>query len=515
MVQELSLSQKRDLMDAIAQNDSKIITLLESVPTGNLDFFMPDTQLSPFMLAIESNAMDAFEALIQAAHTRHMGTRIDTVNIYGMNALSTAVLNEQPEMVKKLIFLGASPLMPLIPGKKTVYNDSLPSSMREEAAYTRSSISLETGKHKSEIGLRMKEIDTQTPFSLAVDMNFSKSVLYMMPVIERETLTYQVRRLAEMPGRLEIFKLLVERCHQLDNSYNQKTPLIAACEAGEAEKVRLLIQHGANPSKDVEGYTPLMAAARHGNTEIITYLIPYLTKEQINHVYRGVTALGIAVWYKNEMAAIYLMDRGADLSIRLPGDRTLLRSAVEFNLPRLGKVLLEQKKTLFQQEKAILSLWTAIRLKRNQFVCLLCDAGVDVNIANRRGVTPFALAVSCGNWEAALELYCAGANINTPDEKGVTPLHRCIKRGKKNAIKWLIEKGAYLNTQDDQGQTPLMYAAQKGDISLFLYLIQKGADKEVYDCYGKKAVAYLYATQKKHLSPSLIKEAMGHVQTRS
>ncbi len=78
-------------------------------------------------------------------------------------------------------------------------------------------------------------------------------------------------------------------------------------------------------------------------------------------------------------------------------------------------------------------------------VPLLIEAGADINIQNRWGVTPVHEAVNSKSMAVLEQLVAAGADINLLSNKGYTPLDIAIKyRGGRNTemARFLIERGA-------------------------------------------------------------------------
>ena len=52
-----------------------------------------------------------------------------------------------------------------------------------------------------------------------------------------------------------------------------KTPLDAACFNGQKETVRLLLQHGAGVSHDIDGYSPLHIAAMENHADVVEMMV--------------------------------------------------------------------------------------------------------------------------------------------------------------------------------------------------------------------------------------------------
>lgn len=118
---------------------------------------------------------------------------------------------------------------------------------------------------------------------------------------------------------------------------------------------------------------------------------------------------------------------------------------------------------------------------------MLIAAGVDVNAADRKGVTPLMLAVGkYAHRQAVKLLLAAGADVNARDEDGCTAL---MKARREESIKLLIEAGADVNAADKCGCTALHHLASAGVGAPFLkLLIDAGADVNARSMSGCTAI---------------------------
>jgi ankyrin repeat protein len=91
-------------------------------------------------------------------------------------------------------------------------------------------------------------------------------------------------------------------------------------------------------------------------------------------------------------------------------------------------------------------------------VDLLVSRGADVNIRNRRGVTPLMEAADTGDTEAVAYLVRHSASINQSDDEGRTPLSLAAYRHYSDIVDFLLDNGADKEARDKSGRTPLMNA---------------------------------------------------------
>jgi ankyrin repeat protein len=107
---------------------------------------------------------------------------------------------------------------------------------------------------------------------------------------------------------------------------------------------------------------------------------------------------------------------------------------------------------------------------------LLLSARADVTVANRYGVTPLALACANGNEAMVRLLLGAGADPGGAQKGGETVLMTASRTGKLGPVQALIARGADVNARERRGQTALMWAAAEGHVQVVEALLEAGAD---------------------------------------
>ena len=88
-------------------------------------------------------------------------------------------------------------------------------------------------------------------------------------------LSSRERKLKEATKSLDVIKLLLVECPSLLSSKNKegKNPLHSACEKGNIEAVKCLVDLDANINAQGWGDTPLHIAARYRHDDIVSYLL--------------------------------------------------------------------------------------------------------------------------------------------------------------------------------------------------------------------------------------------------
>ena len=102
-------------------------------------------------------------------------------------------------------------------------------------------------------------------------------------------------------------------------------------------------------------------------------------------------------------------------------------------------------------------------LKRGHTIVakIVLEAGSDVNLRNKLGLTPLLMAcgkTTFGYRVIAESLIAKGANVNVRDVIGNTPLILAISGGMFDIAKMLIERGANVSMSSQKGETPLELA---------------------------------------------------------
>jgi hypothetical protein len=110
--------------------------------------------------------------------------------------------------------------------------------------------------------------------------------------------------------------------------------------------------------------------------------------------------------------------------------------------------------------------------------CLAAELGVDINLANRAGLTPLFLASH--NEHLALIRYLVeelGANVNLPIQYGTTPLIIAVQEGQLAVVRCLVEElGADVNQAGKGGATALAIAASWSNHKIVALLMRHGSD---------------------------------------
>ena len=233
-------------------------------------------------------------------------------------------------------------------------------------------------------------------------------------------------------------------------------PLGAAIATGSLERVKRLVDLGADPRHAYHGRTLLDAAAYAGHVEIFRYLVALGLQPTVHHA----AASG-------DIARLARM-LGAN-----PALRGLTAAGGRWRITPLHAA--------------------ALGGNRAAAACALAH-GVAVDAENHNGHTALALCAEhrSANIRVSLArlLIAHGANVNAAaGHHGGVVLHRAVMHGDAALAELLLAHGADPNRQDWSGKTPLHHAVAKNR-ELVALLLAHGPDLDVQSRDGETPLAY-------------------------
>ncbi len=248
---------------------------------------------------------------------------------------------------------------------------------------------------------------------------------------------------------------------------------------GDKRRVSLALSHenGANINYlDKNGNNALILAVYSRREEVVKYLANYNKDEKGNIIessekidinklnFDGVSALHLAVKFKNYKIVKILLDSGANVNI-------------------LNKY---SESPIFE----------AVRQNDFNMIDLLKSYGADLNIRNKEGAT--ALMVACQNkyrQESLIKLIKYGCNIMLTDNKGRNSLMYAANNDNGVMMDILIKEAKsnlidFIDHQDLNGVTTLMICSKRGYREAVRVLLSKGANVFLKDKKGNDSLNY-------------------------
>lgn len=245
---------------------------------------------------------------------------------------------------------------------------------------------------------------------------------------------------------------------------NGKTALIVAVQNGQIEKVKLLIDAGADVNiRDNSEKTALMYAKTAEMTKL-------------------------------------LLDAGATIGFPNVRGESALTIAVENNKIEQVKLLLDKiGKSAYLYVKEVLSL-----AKTAEMTKFLLDVLYSADSrARHMPVAPAAASAALMRVKTVEQiklLLDAGADVNAADSTKTTPLMSVlILRRSPEVVKALIDAGADVNAANRIGKTALMIAAEHDRTEIVELLIAAGADINLEAINREKVFGYTLTDKMKKL----------------
>ena len=356
--------------------------------------------------------------------------------------------------------------------------------------------------------------------------------------------------LASRHSTQKILEFLLERKEISVNALNNsnQTPLMHAClDGGHLDKIKTLINNGANIKvKDNHGASVLHVASQKSKPEIVEFFLKF-TEISVNATdNNNQTPLMHACLNGGSFDNIQmLIQNGADVTARDNHGATLLhiasykskREVVELFLklykPAANAVDYNNQTPLmfacsdedrFDNIVALVNNGADIKLRNNYGATLLHFAShkssakvlkfllgfneLCVNATNNDHQTPLMFAcLDGGRLENIQTLILHGADTKVKDIKGSSLLHFASFWSKQEVVDFFTKQNEVsVNANDNHNYTPLMYACFRGGrLDNIKTLVNKGANLKAEDNYGATVLHIASRNSKQEVVEYLLK----------
>ncbi|EAX98080.1 hypothetical protein TVAG_415040 [Trichomonas vaginalis G3] len=225
---------------------------------------------------------------------------------------------------------------------------------------------------------------------------------------------------------------------------------------GHYEVVAYLLNKGSEfDHPDSEGFTPLMYACEGGNAQIVNILIYAGAKVNISNQI-GLTPLNIAARAKSSACIEALLNAHAKVE---PSKNVLLSPfyiSVSKNDVKSARMLADKGAKINSQNKQrVAPIHIAASEGNVEMIKLLLEKGAKIEIENKAKERPLYIAAKNGHVDAVKELIRAGANVNAQQENGNTPLHIAVIGQHAEVVRALLAAHANKRIKNKRSKYPV------------------------------------------------------------
>ena len=240
---------------------------------------------------------------------------------------------------------------------------------------------------------------------------------------------------------------------------------------------QVLIDAGADiETKDEDGRSPLLRASVSGKFAVVKMLVEAGAGVCVTDT-KGDTCLPLAAYFGHTETVRYL-------------------------------VVLPEVDVNHAENNGYTALHIAVQQQFPDVVCLLIDAGADIEVKSKVGRSPLLLASTTGHLDIVKMLVEAGAGVCVSDSHrytcliiasgsghtetvrylvglkdvdvnhtncGHTALHFAVMRNHPGVVEVLFEAGADIEVKDEEGSSPLLLACTTGHLDIVKMLVEAGA----------------------------------------
>lgn len=269
-----------------------------------------------------------------------------------------------------------------------------------------------------------------------------------------------------------------------------KSPLHLAVDREDHSLMFMLAEHGADINAGTGADTPLMSAVRSGSMEKLRVLLDMGADPNQTNA-EGLTALMVACDDDRADIAALLLEAGADPTLKTKEGRAALHYARNGIDAGLLQRMVHAGASLEDKDRVgRTALLSALYRREFSFALVLLDAGAKAKARDDAGIAALHLTVPHKRPDVIAKLLEKGADINVHEKQnGLTPLHYAAMTSQLNEVKRLLAHGADLRARDNHGRTALHSAVQGGILAedVVRHLLDIGIDALTTDKQGATA----------------------------
>jgi ankyrin repeat protein len=285
-------------------------------------------------------------------------------------------------------------------------------------------------------------------------------------------------------------------------THDSRNYLHWAAYAGNLEIVMRLLKMGSSVNQtDSYGNTPIMFAAKAGikNTAIYKAFKPYGVnlKEERNEDGADILLL-LASHLKNEKELNTFISFGLSIeSVDNDGNNIFHYAVRRDNISFLQLLItkgINPKAINNDGENAILLASRGARGHQNslELYAFLERLGIEINTVGDNRRNPLhALAYKSDDLELFNYFINRGVDVNLQDHNGNSPFMNAANRNNLEIVKFLFKSGSYINSKNKTGESALTLAVADNDSNVVAFLLKNDANFNIIDNKGNSLVYYL------------------------
>lgn len=285
-------------------------------------------------------------------------------------------------------------------------------------------------------------------------------------------------------------------------THDSRTYIFWAAYAGKKEIMKHLLERGAKLNiRDSHGNTPVTFAASTGQLDLEVYSIfekyGLDLSTEVNE--DGANALLLIAPYAKDFSTLsYFINKGISLESKdNEGYGIFLYAAKGGNQNFMNKLI--QKGVSFNKKgnggnaMYFASLGTRGNQNGINFYTYLAGLGIDANTTTKAKRNPLHRIANNSNDLKLFDFFTKkGVDVNLQDNRGTTPFMIAANSNTLTVIKHLMPLVTNINVKDNDGKSALAMAINTNDDpKVAAFLIKKGADPLVIDIEGNTLSYYL------------------------
>jgi len=406
------------------------------------------------------------------------GARVNVANDLGVTPLYLACTNRNSAMVEKLLAAEADSNAKLLNGETVLMNCARTGDAASVKALIAAGAKVNAKEPEHDQTALMWAAAEKHPDAVRVLLEagadvHARSRTYTQTVtsevtqrLGREELNYTVLRGGTTPllfaarsGDVESVRLLLAAGANVNDTLpNGMSALVLAAHSGNGTAARLLVEKGANPNAAEIGYTALHAAVLRSDLDLVNHLLDHganpnaqITKGtplrrnsqdfNLPATLIGATPYWLAAKFVEADLMRALVAGGADPGTPIKDGTTPLMAAAGLKegnareadrrglnlvdggkLPDETRVVEAVRVALLQpgnidavNQNGDTALHAAVTMRYDIVVKLLADRGANLNVKNKRGLTPLATLTGRGQGGAAANRPSSESRSSTAD----------------------------------------------------------------------------------------------------